>query len=125
MQHSIDSGHPEYIGDGSGTVGYVHVADLAALYLLLLSKILDGTDIPYGQRGYYFSNTRDFTWRNLNEKIGEVGARLGVLESGLPTSVTLDEALNRWGFREGNRLLLETNPAGRSESYRSSKSSDC
>lgn len=113
VRHTIDAGHPEYIGDGSGTVGYVHIADLASLYELLLSKILAGSDIPYGKKGYYFSNTGTFTWNELNEKIGAIGYRLGVLKSPTPVSITLEEAVKRWGFTEGDRLLLETNHAGR------------
>ena len=113
IRHTIDAGHPEYIGDGSGTVGYVHIADLASLYELLLSKILAGVEVPHGRKGYYFSNTGAFTWKDVNEQIGAIGHRLGALESPEPASVTLDEAIKRWGFTEGDRLLLETNHAGR------------
>ncbi|KFA72241.1 hypothetical protein S40288_07376 [Stachybotrys chartarum IBT 40288] len=115
VRHTIKSRHPEYIGNGSGTVGYVHIADLASLYELLLSKILAGFNAPHGRKGYYFSNTGSFTWREVNERLGEIGYRLGVLKSPEPVSITLDEALERWGFTEGNRLLLETNHAGRSK----------
>ncbi|KAL4936994.1 hypothetical protein BDV06DRAFT_216216 [Aspergillus oleicola] len=116
IRRTIDAGHPEYIGDGSGTVGYVHICDLADLYLLLLCRILDGAEIPCGRTGYYFSNTGAFTWKYLNEKIGNIGVRLGVLKSGTPTSITLDDAVNKWDtFREGKRLLIETNFAARSK----------
>lgn len=114
IHHTIDAGRPEYIGDGSGTVGYVHVADLANLYVLLLSKILAGADVPYGRKGYYFSNTGSFTWKGLNEKLGVIGSRLGDLESPTPVPITVEEAVQRWGFTEGDRLLLEINHAGRS-----------
>ncbi|KAK9249808.1 hypothetical protein V1507DRAFT_89187, partial [Lipomyces tetrasporus] len=115
IRHTINAGYPEYIGDGSGTVGYVHIADLAVLYELLLSKILEGADIPYGRKGYYFSNTSAFTWKDLNEKLGVIGYRSGALKSPTPVSITLEEAAERWGFIEGNQLLLETNHAGRSK----------
>lgn len=115
IQHAIDSGYPEYIGDGSGTVGYVHVADLARLYELLLGKILAGADIPSGRNGFYFSNTGAFTWKDLNEKIGAIGHQLGALKSPTAVSVSLDEAVKKWGWSESDKLILEINHAGRSK----------
>ncbi|KAE8358169.1 hypothetical protein BDV27DRAFT_169688 [Aspergillus caelatus] len=114
IHHAIDQGHPEYIGDGSGTVGYVHISDLVSLYELILCKILDGIDdIPSGRQGIYFSNTGDFTWKELNERIGEIGLSLGALGSKIPRSISLADAWHKWGF-DGNILLLETNHAGKS-----------
>ncbi|KAH6619057.1 NAD dependent epimerase/dehydratase [Boeremia exigua] len=113
VRHAIHSGYPEYLGDGSGTVGYVHIADLASLYEVLLSKILAGTDVPHGRKGYFFSNTGAFTWKEVNERLGEIGHRLGILRSPKPVPITLSKALEQWGFTEGNQLLLEINHAGR------------
>ncbi|OJJ02992.1 hypothetical protein ASPVEDRAFT_84460 [Aspergillus versicolor CBS 583.65] len=114
IQHAIDQGYPEYIGDGSGTVGYVHISDLASLYELVLCKILEGSDeCPFGRKGIYFSNTGDFTWMALNERIGEIGLSLGALSSKIPRSISLEDAWRKWGF-DGNRLLLETNHAAKS-----------
>jgi hypothetical protein len=110
---AIEAGCPEYIGDGSGTVGYVHIADLAVLYMLLLNNILDNVDVPSGRKGYYFSNTGHFTWKSLNCKIGEIGVGLGALRSGVPKSITLSEAVKNWNFRGFDSLLIETNFAGR------------
>ncbi|KAL3479830.1 hypothetical protein BJX99DRAFT_62044 [Aspergillus californicus] len=117
---AIEAGYPEYIGDGSGTVGFVHISDLAMLYVLLLNRVLDvdkgvDVDVPSGRKGYYFSNTGDFTWKSLSYKIGEVGLRLGALTSSLPKSITLSEAVQRWNFRGFDGLLIETNFAGRSK----------
>lgn len=115
IAHAIDQGYPEYIGDGSGTVGYVHISDLASLYEVVLCKILEGSeDCPFGRKGIYFSNTGDFTWKALNERIGEIGLSLGALSSKIPRSISLDEAWNKWGF-DGNILLLETNHAAKSD----------
>lgn len=115
IRHAIDSGYPEYIGTGTGTVGYVHVADLARLYELLLGAVLAGKDLPSGRDGFYFSNTGAFTWKDLNEKIGAIGQRLGALKSPAAVSVSLDEAVKKWGWAEEHRLLLEINHAGQSQ----------
>lgn len=112
VAHAIDQERPEYIGDGSGTVGYVHIDDLASLYEIVLCKALDGAALPSGRKGIYFSNTGAFTWKALNERIGEVGVKLGALNSATPTSVSLEEAYQKWGFG-GDLLLLETNHAGK------------
>lgn len=93
IQHAIDQGYPEYIGDGSSTVGYVYISDLASLYELILCKILDGSEeCPFGRKGIYFSNTGAFTWKALNERIGEIGLSLGVLRSNIPHSISLEDA---------------------------------
>lgn len=109
------AGHPEYIADGSGMMGYVHVADLVVLYELLLGKILAGEDelLPSGRRGYYFSNTGEYTWKGVNETIGAIGVRLGALASGTPVSIPLDVAAVKWGFGVDGTLMLENNFAAR------------
>lgn len=109
---AIDQGHPEYIGDGSGFVGYVHISDLAPLYEIVLGKVLDGGSLPSGRKGIYFSNTGEYSWKALNEYVGEIGVKLGALSSATPSSVGLEQAVEKWGFF-GDTLTLETNHAGK------------
>lgn len=112
IEHAIREGRAEYIGDGSGTVGYVHASDLAALYELLLLRILEGADVPSGRKGIYFSNTGSFNWKQLNEEIGDIGVRLGALNSPTPVSISLEEAHCKWGFG-GDIQTLEINHAAK------------
>ncbi len=39
-----------------------HVSDVIALYVLLVSKILQGSAIPSGARGYYFATAHRIPW---------------------------------------------------------------
>ena len=112
IEHAIREGRAEYIGDGSGMVGYVHASDLAALYELLLLRILEGADVPSGRKGIYFSNTGSFNWKQLNEEIGDIGVRLGALNSPTPVSIRLEEAHCKWGFG-GDIQTLEINHAAK------------
>jgi hypothetical protein len=112
IRRAIKAGHPEYLGDGSGTVGYVHIKDLAQLYELLLAKVLQGAEIPFNRKGIYFSNTGEFTWKIVSSEIGEIGVQLNALESAEPVSISLDIAEHEWESA-GSRLILETNYAGR------------
>ncbi|KAH6954022.1 NAD dependent epimerase/dehydratase [Ilyonectria sp. MPI-CAGE-AT-0026] len=109
---AIEAGHPEYLGDGSGGVGYVHIEDLAQLYELLLAKVLEGADIPFNRKGIYFSNTGEFVWGDLVKRVGEIGVQLNALKSAEPVHISLDEAERKW---ERPRLFLETNFAGKSK----------
>ena len=61
----IKSGQPEVIGEGKGQWDYVHVADLARLYEILLVKILKGEEIPTGEKGILFSGTGRYSFAEL------------------------------------------------------------
>lgn len=52
----LEKGYGFQLGDGTGSIGFVHVDDLADLYLLLVKRILEGQDedLPHGRRGIIF-----------------------------------------------------------------------
>ncbi|KAK1999475.1 NAD dependent epimerase/dehydratase [Colletotrichum falcatum] len=96
IRGAIKAGVAEYVGDGKGCLGHVHITDLALLYELVLKKVLSGEEIPFGRRGIYFSNTGSHNWRDLAEHVGKAGVTLGALKSPEPRSVTLEEAASKW-----------------------------
>ncbi|KAL2760991.1 hypothetical protein ACRALDRAFT_1045858 [Sodiomyces alcalophilus JCM 7366] len=98
VRNAIAAGHPTYIGDGSGSLGKVHVDDVVTQYEIILSKILDGhgAEIPSGRKGIYFASTGSYTWKDVNELVGQVGVRLKALESATPVSISLEEAVEKW-----------------------------
>ncbi|KAH6995378.1 NAD dependent epimerase/dehydratase [Ilyonectria destructans] len=112
IRRAVEAGHPEYLGDGSGGVGYVHIEDLAQLYELILAKVLEGADMPFNRKGIYFSNTGEFVWGDLVKRVGEIGVQLNALKSAEPVHISLDVAEQKW---ERSRLFLETNFAGKSK----------
>lgn len=112
ITHALDQGWPEYIGDGTSGVGYVHIDGLASLYELVLGKVLGKATQSSGRKCIYFFNAGDYTWKALNENIGEIVVQLGALKSATPASISLDEANGKWGF-DGDLLALETNHAAK------------
>jgi nucleoside-diphosphate-sugar epimerase len=96
VKKAIDVGYPEYIGDGLGGAGHVHITDLAELYKVMILRILQGEDVPSGKDGLLFTETGYHNWFNVAKLIGEVGVSRGVLKSPDPRSITVEEAAQRW-----------------------------
>ncbi|RSL65929.1 hypothetical protein CEP54_003962 [Fusarium duplospermum] len=96
VRKAIDVGYPEYIGDGLGGAGHVHIADLAELYKVMILRILQDEDVPSGREGLFFTETGYHNWFDVAKIIGEVGVSRGVLKSADPRSITVEEAAQRW-----------------------------
>ncbi|KAL2687787.1 hypothetical protein Neosp_005356 [[Neocosmospora] mangrovei] len=96
VKKATDVGYPEYIGDGLGGAGHVHISDLAELYKVMILRILQGKDAPSGKDGLFFTETGYHNWFGVAKLIGEVGVSRGVLKSADPRSITLQEAAQRW-----------------------------
>jgi hypothetical protein len=98
IRGSLQSGHPEYVGNGRGGVGHVHITDLAALYELLLGCILSGEDLPSGRKGLIFTETVYHNWLDVSKLIGGIGVAHGCWpkEMAKPVSIPPDEAARKW-----------------------------
>ncbi|KAJ4142706.1 hypothetical protein NW754_010149 [Fusarium falciforme] len=96
VKNAIDVGYPEYIGNGLGGAGHVHITDLAELYKVMILRILQGEDVPSGKDGMFFTETGYHNWFDVANLIGEVGVSRGVLKSADPRSITVEEAAQRW-----------------------------
>ncbi|KAL2068512.1 hypothetical protein VTL71DRAFT_14849 [Oculimacula yallundae] len=92
MRHAIAAGRVETIGNGDGVWGFVHVSDLADLYLILLKKVLAGEDVPVGEKGIMFSSTGSFHWKDLASSIADALVEVGALDSKEVASIRLEEA---------------------------------
>jgi nucleoside-diphosphate-sugar epimerase len=95
MRSALKLGHAEVIGEGAGEWDHVHIADMANLYELFLTKILEGADVPFGEKGIFFSGTGRGSWYDVASKAGKAGFELGVLDTAEPKSITLAVAA-RW-----------------------------
>ncbi|RSL81444.1 hypothetical protein CEP51_005825 [Fusarium floridanum] len=96
VKKAIEVGYPEYIGDGLGGAGHVHITDLAELYKVMILRIIQGEDVPSGREGLLFTETGYHNWFDVAKLIGEVGVSRGVLKSADPRSITVEEAAQRW-----------------------------
>lgn len=87
----------EVIGDGSGVWDFVHVADLAALYEIIVKRILVGEPVPSGEQGIMFSGTGRFSWLSLSKGLAEALSKLGAIETKEVKSVSVEEAAGKLG----------------------------
>ena len=92
IRAAISKGTALHVGDGLATWDHVHIADLAALYVIIVNKVLSGADLPSGRKGIYFSAGGRHTWLGLAQSIGKAGVHLGALKTAVPTSLTVEEA---------------------------------
>ncbi|CAM1509033.1 Fc.00g027720.m01.CDS01 [Cosmosporella sp. VM-42] len=105
IRSAIKEGGPEYVGEGVGGAGHVHITDLASLYEVLLGQVLKGCNVPSGVRGLYFTETGYHSWLDVATRIGEIGIRLNPSMRAGPRSITVEDAAQKW--TGGDVELLE------------------
>jgi nucleoside-diphosphate-sugar epimerase len=83
VRSALKLGYVPVLGKGDGAWDSVHIDDLVLVYELFVSKILAGedTDLPSGEKGIYFTETGDFTWRALSEGVARELLARGVVKS--------------------------------------------
>lgn len=89
---ALTLGQAAVVGDGSAIWDNVHITDVANLYKFILSKIIEGADIPFGKNGIYFVQEGEHSWRELAQLVAEAGYKLGALETTEIRDLTLEEA---------------------------------
>jgi nucleoside-diphosphate-sugar epimerase len=117
IRTAIKRGQVEVIAPGNGVWDAVHIADLVILYEVILSKILEGTPIPSGKQGIYFSETGDYTWRSMAEGLAAELHRQGVLKMAEVKEVSLKEGAELWsgGDLQLGELGFASNSRSRAE----------
>ena len=78
--------------------------DLAALYLILLKRILAGEEVPVGEKGILFSASGWFRWKDAAKQIADALVQVGGLESKEVESISVEEAA-KWAG--GDTLTAE------------------
>jgi nucleoside-diphosphate-sugar epimerase len=101
---ALKDGQVPVIGEGKGVWDYVHIADLADLYDLLVRKIIAGEHIPSGERGIFFSATGRYSWLELSQRIADALFALKAIKIDKVNSIDLPTA----GEKLGSPTLLYT-----------------
>ncbi|PON28840.1 hypothetical protein TGAM01_v201948 [Trichoderma gamsii] len=118
MKSAIASGRAEYVGDGRGVWDFVHILDLAQLYeIVLLDRIKGRRAVPVGEKGYIFSGTGTFAWKDVAQWIAKAGVQLGRLNDTETKSISLEEAADKWvrGDKQLCELGFASNARSRAE----------
>ncbi|KLP14450.1 NAD dependent epimerase/dehydratase family protein [Fusarium fujikuroi] len=112
VRAALERGRAMYAGDGLGIWDHTHIEDIAALYTLILAKILKGEDVPFGKEGFFFANHGKQSWLDIAKEIARVGHQQGRLAAE-PESVGLKEVSKAWF--DGDEHLTELGLCSRSE----------
>lgn len=93
IRASLKAGQALVIGDGKGVWNYVHIDDLADLYVIFLQKILNGDKVPVGEQ-ITFSETGTFAWIDLSRGIADALYKLGAVKAADVKQIPLEVAAN-------------------------------
>ena len=96
MRSAIKSGQAIMVGEGREIWDYVHIADLARLYELLVLKIVADEQIPTGESGILFSAAGRYSWGELSENVAKSLFTVGAIKTDVVRSVDLEEAAKQY-----------------------------
>lgn len=105
IRGAIEAKRAQVIAEGSSVWSDIHIDDLANMYKLLISKILNGETIRSGKQGIYFTETDEHSWLEVSKAVAKAGRELGVLDTEEVQSLSLEEAADKWVG--GNQVFTE------------------
>lgn len=112
-------GYAFYSGNGENTRSWVHIEDLARLYLRLVeAAVAGGNGADWGAQGYYFASTQEASQKEVAIATGKILKRLNVPTDDVPRSVPLDVVdpmLGHYGIPNLGRYLFAANSRTRAE----------
>lgn len=90
---AIANGASMQIGEALNTWSFVHIDELADLYIILINKLLahELSDDYLGKNGYFFGESGSYLWRDAFEAIGKNLHQLGCIESPTPKIIKTNE----------------------------------
>ena len=106
MRAASKDGHSWIIGEGEGIKNHIHIEDLAALFETYLAAILEGKDVPYGEKGIFFAENGEHSWKEVGDGIAKAGVELGILKSPEVKSLSLEEANKKVDWE--NEIWMES-----------------
>ncbi|KAF5529019.1 NAD dependent epimerase dehydratase family [Fusarium mexicanum] len=112
VRAALERGRAMYAGGGLGVWDHTHIEDIAALYTLILAKIVEDEDVPFGKEGFFFANHGKQSWFDIAKEIARVGHQHGRLAAE-PESVGLKEVSKAWF--DGDEHLTELGLCSRSQ----------
>ncbi|KAK8075925.1 hypothetical protein PG994_003197 [Apiospora phragmitis] len=81
MRYVVEKGHGFQLGDGTGVIDYVHVADLADLYVRCVRDVVehDASNLPSGARGIVFPTAGRVYMRDIAQGCLDAAFAAGML----------------------------------------------
>lgn len=81
MGYVLSKGYGFAAGDGTGVIDWVHISDVAALYVLIVRKIAEdgGKDVPRGKKGILFPTVGRTLMKDIAQGCVDVAFESGAL----------------------------------------------
>lgn len=112
-----------YGGEGENVRSWVHIDDLAKVYLRLVEEaVADGGQADWGVEGYYFAASQEHTSLDFAREAGKVLQKHGALQTAEPKQVPLEQIdgmLSDWGLPHLGTYMFAAN--SRSKADRAAK----
>lgn len=105
IRNAISAGRSEYVAPGTSTLGHVHVLDLATLFEAVIAQVVVDPSLPAGRKGYFFAATGRHSWKEVADRIAEVGYNLHVLKDAEAAPINLTDAAAK--FWNGDEIHTE------------------
>ncbi|KAI0729696.1 hypothetical protein C8Q72DRAFT_296216 [Fomitopsis betulina] len=98
IRSAIDRKRSATVGPGKAVWSYVHVDDVADLFIKLFDAVsADPERVGHGWEGYYFAENGYSSLYDINKAIGQALVELGIISDPEPTPFTRDELVKYWG----------------------------
>jgi hypothetical protein len=95
IREAMKDGYVSVVGNGEGIKGHVHIEDASSLFELIVLRLLEGEEVPYGAEGILFVENGYHHWKDVGEGIAKAGVSLGQLENDDVKHLELDEAIGK------------------------------
>lgn len=105
FQSALKRGQAVRVGDYDAVWNHVHIEDLTNLYEIVLARIAEGNDVPYGEKGILFSDGGEFLWSELYEGVARALKKRGKLNTEELYTLSLQEAADE--FAGGDEYDVE------------------
>ncbi|KAF1950633.1 NAD(P)-binding protein [Byssothecium circinans] len=81
-----------YYNEGSNTRSWVHIEDLATLYLKIVeAAVAGGANFGWNKEGYYFTGTQEYSYMSIALGVGAILKKHNLINSATPVKVPLDQ----------------------------------
>ncbi|THH19044.1 hypothetical protein EW146_g2059 [Bondarzewia mesenterica] len=110
IKASLDRKHAGVVGEGKNFWPNVHIAEVADLFIVILSAALADPQTPHGREGFYFGENGEHVMYDVSKEIGKAMVELGLAKSSEPTPFSPEENQKYFGG-----TYLGTNSRARAE----------
>ncbi|RYP08973.1 hypothetical protein DL765_008616 [Monosporascus sp. GIB2] len=92
IQTALNRGRAIRVGDHNAVWNHVHIDDLVTFYEMVLARIVEGKEVPYGEKGILFTDGGEFAWTELYEGVAKALKKRGKLATEELQTLSLKEA---------------------------------